>query len=100
MREEYTEYKGRRGRKTGNLIKKTGYLKKLLYQTFISVIIFSTVIFPEALGLEFGKNIKEITKSALFYTIDTSKVTQVFKNIYTAKGESSNAEKDTTAKDI
>ena len=100
MREEYSEYKGRQNRRHKKSAKSTGYLKKLLRQTIFSVIIFSVVISPEILGLSFGKNIKEITKSALLYTIDAEIVSQAFKNIYPHKGEEDNAKETTSAKDI
>ncbi len=100
MREEYSEYKGRQKRKPPKAKKNAGYLKKLLRQTVFSVIIFSVVISPELMGFNFGKNIKEIAKSALFYTIDTDIVTEVFKNIYPRKGDSSNDKETEVAKDI
>ncbi len=100
MRGEYSEYKGRQNRNPKKIHKNTGYLKKLFRQTIISIIIFSAVISPELLGLELGKNIKSLTKSALFYTIDTSIVSQVFKNIYPYKGETNNAKETKSAKDI
>ena len=100
MREEYTEYKGRRDHRTRNTKKNTGYLKKLLRQTVFSSIIFTIVISPELLGVSFGKNIRAITKSALFYTIDTQFVTDVFKNFQPHKGEQNNAKETTARKDI
>ena len=100
MREEYSEYKGRQNRKPKKSAKITEYLKKLLKQTIFSLIIFSAVISPEHLGLSIGKNIKEITKSALFYTVDTEIVSQAFKNIYPHKGEENNAKETTFSKDI
>ncbi len=100
MREEYTEYNGRRSHKHNTHKKNTGYLKKLLRQTLFSIIILSVVISPELLGLEIGKNIKDITKSALLYTIDTEFITEAFKNIYPYKGEIKNAEEPTPKQDI
>ncbi len=100
MREEYSEYKGRRNRKPNTEKKNTTYLKKLLRQTVFSVIIFSVIISPELLGFDFGKNIKSVTKSALFYTINTTVITEAFKNIYPHKGEQNDAKKTNSAKNI
>ena len=95
MREEYTEYKGRRNRKSSKIQKQSGYFKKLLKQTIVSILIFSAVVSPEFLGLDFGQAIRAIAKSALLYTIDTSAMTDVFKNIYQSKGETNEKEAST-----
>ncbi len=97
MREEYTEYKGR---KNHNNKKNTSYIKKLIRQTIFSIVIFTMVISPEILGMEFGNKIKSVAKSALFYTIDTKIVTEAFKNIYPRKGEHKNDKENTSAKNI
>ncbi len=100
MREKYSEYRGRQNRRPQKAPKNKGYLRKFLRQTVFSVIIFSAVISPESMGLNFGKDIKSITKSALFYTINTDALTEVFKNLQPRKGESTNDKETETAKDI
>ncbi len=100
MHDEYSQYQGRRSRRSDNSKKNPHFPKKLLKQTLFSILIFSAIISPELLGMKFGKKVKTITKSALFYTIDTEIITNTFKSIYPSKGEDTDGTKDTVSKDI
>ncbi|MBR5155017.1 MAG: hypothetical protein IKW62_00855 [Clostridia bacterium] len=103
MSEEYREYKSRRTTRKNTKKRGLGYSKKLFKQTVFSIIIFTTVISPELLGIDSGKYIKDITKAALLYTIDTSSISKIFKDIYSNsiyKGEEKNENTQTTSKNL
>ncbi len=103
MSKEYREYTSRRATHKSTNKKGFGYFKKLIRQAIVSAIIFSVVITPELMGIEMGKYIKNLTKSALLYTVDTNGINKFFKDIYLDsihKGDEKNEKTETTSKNI
>lgn len=95
MPEEYREYRTRRrpNQKSHSKPSKTGYMKKLLKQALLSLLILGTVLAPNLLGSGVSAKAKAIAKSALSYTVDTSKIAKALElflsnaAIQTNKGE-------------
>jgi hypothetical protein len=108
MPEEYREYRNRRrpNQKSHSKPPKHGYIKKLLKQALLSLLILGTILAPNLLGPGVSAKVKSIAKSALSYTVDTSKITKALESLlkipanHTDQGEPQNDETKNPEKNI
>lgn len=73
--------------------KKNHFLKKLLRQFLVSLLILSVVFVPKILGLGFSSSIQEKVKSAITYKVETSNISNFLKDLFESiktKGETKN----------
>ena len=76
--ENYHEYRGRSQKRPVLKAKKSGYLKKFLRQSIVSLLILGIIFSPNILGSDNSSKIRDIIKCALKYQIDFNQLSDIF----------------------
>ncbi len=79
---EIREYKGRRPSKRPPISSKSNYFKKLLKQSFVSILIFAVILSNNFLKTDFAAKIQTFAKAALEYEIDLTVVSDSIKTFF------------------